>query len=101
MTPLVGDTLFSSVLPSHSLVSVSDPSRALDSPHSLLSEVQINKHSISCAALVTEVPGHCPEQLTKTLIVRLLKMHFFSGFLFENWDPLHLLTIPLFCQYHI
>ena len=31
-----------------------------------------------CAALRAEVPGHCQKQLTQTLIVRLLKTHFFT-----------------------
>ena len=31
-----------------------------------------------CAALGAEVPGHRKQQLTQTLIVRLMKMHFFT-----------------------
>ena len=61
------ETLFSSVPPSNSLVSVS----ALDSPRALLPELQRYKDTVRCAALGAEVPGHLLEQLTQTLIVRL------------------------------
>ena len=52
-----------------------------DSHRALLPELQRNKDTIRCAALGTEVPGHRQEQLTKTLIVRLLKTHFFTPIL--------------------
>ena len=51
------------------------PSRALDSK--LLPEMQRYKDTVSCAALGAEVSGHRQKQLTQTLIVRLLKTHFF------------------------
>ena len=54
------------------------PSRALDSPRALLPELQRYKDTVRCAALGAEVPGHCQQQLTQTLIVRLLKTHFFT-----------------------
>ena len=54
------------------------PSRALDSPRALLPELQRNKDAVRCAALGTEVPGGHRQQLTQTLIVRLLKTHFFT-----------------------
>ena len=57
------------------------PSRALDSPRALLPELQRYKDTVRCAALGAEVPGHRQEQLTQTLIVRLLKTHFFTPFL--------------------
>ena len=53
------------------------PSRALDSPHALLPELQRYKDTFRCAALSVEVPGHRPKQASQTLIVRLLKTHFF------------------------
>ena len=91
--PLAGETLFSSVPPSNSLISVSDPRRAfwadtvpflgprLASPRALLPELQRYKDTVRCAALGAEVPGHRQQQLTQTLIVRLLKMHFFTSIL--------------------
>ena len=57
------------------------PSRALDSPRALLPELQRYKDTVRCAALGVEVPGHRQQQLTKTLIVRLLQMHFFTPIL--------------------
>ena len=51
-------------------------SRALDSLRALLPELQRNKDTVRCATIVEEVPGHHQEQLTHTLIVRLLKTHF-------------------------
>ena len=54
------------------------PSQALDSPRALLPELQRYKDTVRCAALSAEVPGHRQQQLTQTLIVRLLKMHFFT-----------------------
>ena len=57
------------------------PSRALDSPRALLPELQRYKDTVGCAALGAEDPGH----LTQTLIVHLLKTHFFTSILdFEN-----------------
>ena len=57
------------------------PSRALDSPRALLPELQRYKDTVRCAALGAEVPGHRQQQLTQTLIVRLLKTHFFTPIL--------------------
>ena len=37
-----------------------------------------SSQQVWCAALGVEVPGHRQEQLTQTLIVRLLKTHFFT-----------------------
>ena len=54
------------------------PSQALDSPRALLPELQRYKDTARCAALGAEVPGHRQQQLTQTLIVRLLKTHFFT-----------------------
>ena len=53
------------------------PSQALDSPRALLPELQRYNDTVRCAALSTEAPGHRQQQLTQTLIVRLLKTHFF------------------------
>ena len=53
------------------------PSRALDSPCALLPELRRYKDTGRFVALGAEVPGRCQEQLTQTLIVRLLKTHFF------------------------
>ena len=55
-------------------------SMALDSPRALLPEVQRNKDMERCAELCTEVRGQCQEQMTNTLIERLLKTQFFSFF---------------------
>ena len=57
------------------------PSRALDSPRALLSDLQRNKDTVRGVALGAEVPGYRQQQLTQTLIVRLLKIHFFTSFL--------------------
>ena len=54
------------------------PSKALDLPRALLPELQIYKDSVRCAALGVEVPGHHQQQLTRILIVRLLKTHLFT-----------------------
>ena len=51
------------------------PSRALDLPRALLSELQRYKDTVWCAELGVEVPGHNREQLMQTLIVCLLKIH--------------------------
>ena len=53
------------------------PSRALDSPPALLTELQRNKDTVRCVTLGVEVPGQLQEQLSKTLIVCLLKTCFF------------------------
>ena len=89
MTPR-RETLFSSVPPSNSLVSVSNPrraykltrrpSRALDLPRALLPELQRHKDTVRCAALSAEVPGQRQERLMQTLIVRLLTTHLLSLF---------------------
>ena len=57
------------------------PSRALDSPRVLLPELQRYKDTVSSAPPGAEVPGHRQQQLTQTLIVRLLKTHFFTSVL--------------------
>ena len=57
------------------------PSQALDSPRALLPELQRYKDTVRCAVLGAEVPGHRQQQLTQTLIVRLLKTHFFTPIL--------------------
>ena len=43
----------------------------------MLPKLQRHKDSVRCAALGAEVPGHRQEQLTQTLIVRLLKTYTF------------------------
>ena len=45
------------------------PSRALDSPHASLPELQRYKDAVRCAALDAEVPGHRQQQQTQTLIL--------------------------------
>ena len=55
--------------------------RALDSPCALPTELQRYKDTVRCAALGAEFPGHRQQQLTQTLIVHLLKTHFFSPIL--------------------
>ena len=72
MTPHRGNTRLFSFVP---------PSNSLDSPRALLPELQRYKDTVRCAALGAEVPGHCQQQLTQTLIVRLLKTHFFTQIL--------------------
>ena len=57
------------------------PSWALDLLCVLLPELDGNKDTIRCAALGTEVPGHRQQQLTQTLIVRLLKTPFLTPIL--------------------
>ena len=47
-------------------------SRALDLDAYVASELQRYKDTVRCGALSAEVPGHCQEQLTQTLIVRWL-----------------------------
>ena len=57
------------------------PSRALDLPRALLPGLQRYKDTIRCGALGAKVPGHCQQKLTQTLILRLLKTHFFPPIL--------------------
>ena len=57
------------------------PSRALDSPRVLLPGLQRYKDTVMCAALGAEVPGRRQKQPTQTLIVRLLKTHFYTPIL--------------------
>ena len=57
------------------------PSRALDSPRALLPELQRYKDTVRCVALGAKVPGHRQQQLMQTLMVRLLKTHFFTPIL--------------------
>ena len=57
------------------------PFRALDLPRALLPELQRYKDTARCAALGAQVPGHRQQQLTQTLIVRLMKTHFFTPIL--------------------
>merc|ERR1711923_662825 len=57
------------------------PSWALNSPRALLPELQRYKETVRCGALGAEVPGHRQQQLTQTLIVRLLKTHLFPPIL--------------------
>ena len=72
------------------------PSQALDSPCALLPEPQRYKDTVRCAALGAEVPGHRQQQLRQTLIVRLLKTHFFTLILdFESQqNRIELVTRP-------
>ena len=74
---LGGGTLFTTVPPSHSLIFVSDPSRAFeltrrpsrvqDLPFALLLKLPRIKDTVRCASLATKVPGHCQRQLTQTM----------------------------------
>ena len=81
MTPSQGNTIFqatpSSLTPTlEGLFELTRrPSRSLDSPRALLSELKRYKDTVRCGALGAEVPGHRQEQLEQTLIVRLLKTH--------------------------
>ena len=87
MTPRQ-ETLFSVVPLSNSLVSdlaleglfelTRRPSMALVPPRALPPDLQRYKDTVRCAAFGAEVPGHCQQQLTQTLNVRLLKTHFFT-----------------------
>ena len=52
------------------------PATPLSPSRALLPELQRYKDTIRCAALGAEVPGHRQQQLTQTLIVRLMKTHF-------------------------
>ena len=57
------------------------PSRAPELPRLSLPELQRYKDTVRCAALGAEVPEHRQQQLAQTLIVRLLKTHFFTPIL--------------------
>ena len=71
------------------------PSRALDSLLALLPELQRYKDTVKCAALGTEAPGHSQQQLTQTLIVRLLKTHYFTLMIVESrQNRIELVTRP-------
>ena len=59
----------------------SSPSQTFALPRALLPELHRYKDSVRCAALGMEVSGHRQQQLTQTLIVRLLKTHFFTPIL--------------------
>ena len=61
--------------------SPSSPSRTLDLPRALLPELKRYKDTVRCGELGAEAPGHRQQQLTQTLIVRLLKTHFFTSIL--------------------
>ena len=56
------------------------PSRAYDLPCVLLPILQRSKDTLRCVALCAKAPGHCQEQLTHTLTVRLFKIYFFLLF---------------------
>ena len=47
----------------------------------MLPELQRYKDTVRSAALGAEVPGHRQQQLTQTVIVRLLKTHLFTPIL--------------------
>ena len=88
MTPYRGNAILfrsSQQLPSRILEGLFEltwrPSWALDLPHALLPELQRYKDTVRCAALGAEVPGHRQQQLTQTLIVRLLKTHLLTPIL--------------------
>ena len=71
---------------------------ALDSPRVLLPELQRCKDTVRCAALGAEVPGHHQQQRTQTLIVRLLKTHFFQRSLTEKSHHNTIATRPACIQ---
>ena len=48
--------------------------------HALLPELQRYNDTVRCGALGAKFPGHRQQQLTQTLIVRLLKTHLFLLF---------------------
>ena len=79
------------------------PSRALDSPRALLPELQRYKDTVRCGALGAEVPGHRQQQLTQTLIVRLLKTHFLHQSLIAKSQQIRieLVTRPGGHQYRL
>ena len=55
------------------------PSRALNSSHGLLSELQRDEYTFRSSALGAEVSGHHSEKLMQTMILHLLKTHLFSS----------------------
>ena len=72
------------------------PSWALYLPRALLPELQRDKDTIRCGVLGAGVPGHYREQLTQTLIVRLLETHFFHRSLIvkSQQNRIELVTRP-------
>ena len=68
-------------------------SRALDLPHALRPKLQRYKDTIRCGALSAEISGHRQQQLTQTLIVLLLKTHFFT-FLKSQQNIIELVSRP-------
>ena len=68
--------LFLSATPSSWTMTFEGPSIL---PCALVSELHKYKDTFCGFMLGMEVPGHCQEQLTQTLIVCLLKMHLFSS----------------------
>ena len=87
MTPHRGNTLFLPATPSSPSWTLEGlfeltlrPSRALNLDEYVASELQRYKDTVRCGALGAEVPGHRQEQLMQTLIVRLLKTHFYLWF---------------------
>ena len=93
MTPRQ-ETIFSSIPPNTSLVSVWDPWRTfwtdtapfkepwhpdfLDSALLPEQEIERIKGKVWCGALGMEVPSCCLERFTQTLTLHLLKLHMFS-----------------------
>ena len=69
---------------------------ALDLPCVLLTELQRNKDTVRCGAPGAEVPGRRQQQLTQTLIVRLLETHFFHRSLIvkSQQNRIELVTRP-------
>ena len=65
-------------------------------PRALLPELQRYKDSVRCAKLGAEVPRHRQHQLTRTLIVCLLKTHFLHRSLIvkSQLDIIESLTRP-------
>ena len=59
--------------PSRTLEGLFELTRRPSRPRALLPELQRHKDTVRCAALG---PGHREQQLTQTLMVRLLKTHF-------------------------
>ena len=86
--PLLGQTLFSSVSLKKLAHLRLQPLNGFLSGYSDLKQgpstlcvcwfQNYREAGISCAALGVEVPGHRQQQLTQTLIVRLLKTHLFT-----------------------
>ena len=74
MTPRWGEYYSLPFLPA----TPSSLSWTLDLPRALLPELQRYNVTVGCAAIGAVVPGHRQQQLTQTLIVRLLKTHFFT-----------------------